>query len=151
SEAYHERFWTKLARFAGSGSISKENRRVNLVYNQSFPSHSSATIEAEVFGRDMLTLPKTAKPVIDLTPPSGVQKNDLHNKGKYEMNAKPGSDGWFIITFPVEFAGEYKVTLNVQETNDTVQGKFLVKEANPELDNTRPDYEEMYKLASNAD
>jgi hypothetical protein len=151
SDAYHERFWTKLARYASSGSVTKSSRRVILVHSQSFPSNTYATIEAHILGRDMQPLPKNAKPTIELTPPSGVQEKDLPNKGKYELNAKPGNEGWFIINFPVEFPGEYKINLKVPETGDTDTGKVLVKEANPELDNTRPDLEAMYNLASDAD
>jgi len=150
NDGYHERFWTKLSRYAGSGSISRQNRRVTIVSNPTFPAHTFATIEAQIFGRDMSPL-KNSKPTIKLTPPSGVQSKDLPNKGEYELTPKASSEGWFIINFPVEFAGEYKVTLSVPETGDVEQGKFIVKEANPELDNTRPNFEDMYKLASNAD
>ena len=38
-----------------------------------------------------------------------------------------------------------------QDSDSTETQKFTVKEANPELDNTRPDFDRMYRLASEAD
>ena len=47
--------------------------------------------------------------------------------------------------------GKYKLELRVPgQAEDSVKGEFVVKETNPELDNTRPDFEQLYALASDA-
>jgi hypothetical protein len=68
----------------------------------------------------------------------------------YTMKAKPKSDGWFQVKFQVREPGEYNLELLVDETKDTTTKKFTVKASNPELDNTRPDFDTMYNLASEA-
>ena len=45
-------------------------------------------------------------------------------------------------------AGEYRLDLQIPETGDILPGRFTVKEANPELDDTRPDFTQLYTLAS---
>src|SRR5205807_8064913 len=68
---------------------------------------------------------------------------------------KPGNDpldaGKFQGRFQVRPPGEYGLELKVKETNDTESRKFTVVEANPELDDTRPDFERMYHMASEAE
>ena len=54
--------------------------------------------------------------------------------------------------FQVKSPGPYELEIRVPETNDTSPPqKFIVTPSNPELDNTRPDYDLMYRLASEAD
>ena len=43
------------------------------------------------------------------------------------------------------------LTVKNPETGDSLTHRFSVKEANPEMDNTRPDFQTMYQLASEAD
>ena len=62
-----------------------------------------------------------------------------------------GSEGWFTGRFQVKSPGDYNFELKVEETGDSVSGKFTVKESDPELDNTRPDFEALFALAGNAD
>jgi hypothetical protein len=38
-----------------------------------------------------------------------------------------------------------------QDTEDTETARFTVKSADPEMDNTRPDFDRMYRMASEAD
>src|SRR5207244_9427780 len=61
-----------------------------------------------------------------------------------------GSDwaGWFQARFRVTEPGEYRVHLKISETGETLPRRFTVKESNPELDNTRPDFGQMYQLAT---
>jgi len=69
----------------------------------------------------------------------------------FEMKPKPAGEGWFSGRFQVRAAGDYTLTVKIPETGDALTQRFSVKEANPELDNTRPDFQTMYQLASEAD
>jgi hypothetical protein len=148
-EAYHERFWTKLARFAGAGNVGKVSQRIEPILGRTFPANSYVPIQAKFFDRDLQPLPQTAKPKITVELPSGVK--DIATE--YALSPRKGGawEGWFATRFLVKTPGEYKVTFQSEETKESVTRKILVKESNPELDNTRPDYERMYDIASEAD
>ncbi len=146
-ELYFERFWLKLARYAGSGNLTRLSRRGVLVMGQQFSAGQYVTVEAQLFGRDLRPLPQNLVPKVELQPPPGVTMPT-----SYEMRPKPtqGSDwtGWFQTRFRVMSAGEYRLDLRIPETGDSLPGRFSVKEANPELDDTRPDFTQLYTLAS---
>jgi hypothetical protein len=144
-EAYHERFWTKLARYAGSGNLSRSSRRGVLVMGREFTAGQFVRLEAQLFGRDLQPLATSAVPKVQLKPPTGVQMSTT-----LDLQAKPGQDGngWFQGRFRVQAPGEYRLELRIPETGDTLPGRFIVKEANPEMDNTRPDFGQLYQLAS---
>jgi hypothetical protein len=122
--------------------------------NRNFSANNYVHIEAKIKDRAMQPLAKNAKPIIKVTVPAGLQQQELgKDKGEFEMHPRPGGewDGYFFTRFLVKSPGEYKVEVKVKETNDSAYGKFVVKEANPELDNTRPDFALMYEMASDAD
>jgi hypothetical protein len=148
-EAYHERFWTKLARYAGSGNLSRTTRHGQLVMGKTFTAHNYVRVEAQLFGPDMLPLARTQKPKLQIKPPSGVNMPAL-----VEMQAKPGGEsdwaGWFQARFLVPAPGNYELTLEIPGTSDMLSQKFTVKEANAELDNTRPDFGFLRRAASDA-
>jgi hypothetical protein len=144
-ESYYERFWTKLARYAGSGNLTRQSRRGVIVMGQEFSAGQFVPLEAQLFGSDLRPLPQTATPQVLLQPPHGEPL-------KLELKAKPSQGGewggWFETRFRATEPGEYRLNLKISETGETLPRRFLVKEANPELDNTRPDFGQMYQLAS---
>jgi hypothetical protein len=150
-EAYHERFWTKLVRFAGSKSHSRVNKRIQLEMGKVFTANKFVDVEAKLYGTGGDPLERTAKPEITLLKmPVGANLKDL----RLPVNMVPRSasrDGWFTGRFQVRVPGDYEMQLKVPDTGDTETRKFTVKEANPELDDTRPDHDRMYRLASEAD
>jgi hypothetical protein len=147
-EIYHERFWTKLARYAGSGNTTRLSRRGVLVLGREYSSGQVVRFEAQLFGRDMLPLSAATTPKAQLKPPAGVAMPAV------ELKAKPiqGGEwnGWFQGQFRVTAPGEYRIELPIPEGGETLTEKFIVKESNPELDNTAPDFGQMYQLASEA-
>jgi hypothetical protein len=153
-EVYHERFWTKLARYAGSGNLTRLSSRGVIVMGQEFTAGQVARIEAQLFGRDLQPLPPTATPAARLKPPAGVTLPSAEVK----LQAKPSQagewGGWFQGSFRVpvgqQAAGEYRLELQIPDTGESLTRRFLVKEANPELDDTRPDFAMLYQLASEA-
>jgi len=68
------------------------------------------------------------------------------------LRAKPSAgaewNGWFQAAFRVKEPGDYRLDLHIPETGDVLPGKFTVKESDPELDNTQPDFQNLYQLAS---
>jgi hypothetical protein len=144
-ESYYERFWTKLARYAGSGNLTRQSRRGVIVMGQEFSTGQFVPLEAQLFGRDLKPLPQTATPQVVLLPPHG-EPIKLELKPKSSQGDEWG--GWFETRFRVTEPGEYRLNLQISETGETLPRRFLVKESNPELDNTRPDFGQMYQLAS---
>ncbi len=144
-EVYHERFWTKLARYAGSGNLTRQSRRGVIVMGQEFPAGQLVPVEAQLFGRDLKPLPQSATPSVQVQPPHGEPLN-------LQLKAKPSQggewSGWFQTRFRVAEPGEYRLNVKISETGETLPRRFTVKESNPELDNTRPDFGQMYQLAT---
>ena len=155
SEAYYERFWTKLVRYAGAGNQTNLNKRVRLDMNRVFTAGRFVQIDAKIDakgGEPLLIRRDDQLPTIELKLPAGSSENI---PTKYKMTPKKSKDesdkGKFNLRFQVKSPGDYLLELKVPETGDSITQKFSVKESNPELDNTRPDFDQMYHLASEAD
>ncbi|HZY85671.1 MAG TPA: hypothetical protein VFE78_12630 [Gemmataceae bacterium] len=149
-EAYHERFWTKLVRFAGAKSQGAVSRRIRLEMSKNQTVNKDVEVSAKIDGPGGEPLPRDAKaPLIKLTLPVGVAPKEIPTE--VAMKPTPGRDGWYNARFQVRSAGEYDLKLEVPDTKDSTGQKFYAKEANPELDNTSPDFAQMYQLASEAD
>jgi hypothetical protein len=150
-EAYHERFWIKLARYAGARNQGKISRRITPFIESIYAVNRAVSMDFKIDnkGGEPLGKPKldVNKPKIELTLPKGVAPNEI--KTKFDLFFK--ADGLWGAQFPVRSPGKYGLKVTVPETGDTYEGKFDVKDANPELDNTRPDFEAMMKLAGDAD
>jgi hypothetical protein len=155
-EAFHERFWTKLARYAAAGSQAKSSKRITLVMAPSFKANNYAEIEAKIDGLDGRPLkvdPKTEKadlPKVQVTIPQGLPAEAAIKT--IDLQPKSGAEGWFSGKFLVRFPGPgYRLELRVPRTTDTDSRSFDVEESNPETDDTRPDFPLMYQMASEAD
>jgi hypothetical protein len=159
-EAYHERFWAKLGRFIGSGSLTQLNRRINTIHGRTFQANTYVPIDAQILGKDLKPLNEKAKVELTLTLPQGASEKEQ----KYAMVKKPSTaetewNGYFTVRSAdgkygmfVKTPGEYQYKIDVPDTKDSDSGKFVVKESNPELDNSRPNFQVMYnELASEAE
>jgi hypothetical protein len=143
-ELFYERFWTKLARYAGSGNLTRLSQHGVLVMGQEFNAGQFVRLEAQLFGRDLLPLARTTKPKATLKTPPGVTLPPI------DLEARPGDDewtGWFQGRFRATAAGNYSLQLVIPESGDLLEHRFRVKESNPELDDTRPDPGQLYQLA----
>jgi len=154
-EAYFERFWTKLVQYAAAKSKGPVARPIRIEHAASIPSGRYMEVEAKIDGPDGQPLDRKAKPEITVKLPVGVPEAEI--KQPILMTARPGSrDGWFSGRFLVRSPGQYEFTVKTPkataaDSEIAESSKFNVKEANPEMDNTRPDYDRMYRLASEAD
>jgi len=155
-EAYFERFWTKLTRYAAAGSQAKSSKRITLVMAPSFKANNYAEIEAKIEtldGRPMKIDPKTELkdlPTVFVAPPQGLPGEAAVKPVK--LLPKTGAEGWFSGKFLVRYPGPgYRMELQVPRTGDTDTRSFDVEESNPETDDTRPDFPLLYQMASEAD
>ena len=147
---YHERFWMKLLRYTASNNMSRVSKRIRLYMGSNHVANKPIEFEGKFDGKEGEVLAPNAKPpIITLTPPPGLP--DSAAPKPFEMKPKPNGEGWFSGRFQVRSAGDYTMQVKVPETGDTLTQRFSVKEANPEMDNTRPDFQTMYELASEAD
>jgi len=104
--------------------------------------------QAQMFGLDMQPLARTEKPEAKIKAPAGVQMQPT-----VRLQPRPaGADwkGYFEGQFKVTTPGVYQIDLPVPGTSDVLSRKFTVKESDPELDNTAPDFERMRQVASDA-
>ncbi len=144
-EAFHERFWTKLARYAGSGTLSQQNRHGVIVMAKTFTANNLVRFQAQMFGLDMLPLQRNEKPEAKVKPPTGAPS-------VVKLQPKPGQgtdwNGWFDGQFKVTTPGNYEIDVPIPGTPDILSQKFVVKESNPELDDTAPDFARLREVAS---
>ena len=149
-EAYHERFWAKLVRYAGARNQGKLSRRIDPRVGRYATANRPFLIEAKVEGKGGEPLgPRAKQPVVKIILPTGANPADM----KTEVEMKPagaGREGVFQVRVVPRTAGEYAMEIKSPETGDAVSQRFTVKEANPEMDNTSPDFPAMYRLASPA-
>src|SRR5260370_10283095 len=98
---------------------------------------------------DMQTWACSENPEAKIKTPANVQMQTA-----VRLQPKPGLGadwtGWFEGQFKVPAPGAYQIDLPVPGTGDVLSFKFIVKESNPELDNTAPDFERMRQVASDA-
>lgn len=152
-ETYHERFWTKLARYASTGRAATGGKRITNSTSRNHTAGNYIRLEAKAFGRDMNPLPQKSKIIAVIKPPPGLEKEEPPQT--VELTAKPSSagqwGGYFTGRVLIKTPGQYTVEMKVPETGDTETTKITVREANPEMDNTRPDFASLHDLASDAE
>src|SRR5262249_15505956 len=151
-ELWHERFWTKLVRYASAGSMGASSRRIAPSIGDKFAAGSYAPFEAQFFGKDLKPLPRDVqpRPKIVLRPPTGVDM-----KLEDEMTPKAGAGDWegrFEARVLLKARGKYGVDVSLNETGEPPQSKTIdVLETDAEMENTRPDLAAAYELAGDAE
>jgi hypothetical protein len=152
-ESYYERFWAKLARYAGSGNLSRSNRRGLLIMSETFLARKPVIISGRVLGADLQPLPKDARPPkARITPPAGVklQKTEFEMQPR-ESQSSEGWNGRFACEVRLPGSADpYQVELLLPSGESVDKREFFVEKDNPELNDVRPDYGQMYQLASGA-
>jgi hypothetical protein len=148
-ESFHERFWTKLVRFAGATNQGKSSRRITSYVNRRQLTGRYFTVEARIDGKGGEPLgPRAQPPEVNVTVPVGVNPKEVQTQ--FKLAPKPGSVGWWTARMIVRSPGNYDVEIRVPETKDTHTDRITVEQANPELDDTKPDFDTMYRMASEA-
>src|SRR5262249_26881075 len=88
------RFLTKLARYAGSGSLTQQNAHGVIVMADKFSANNLVRLQAQMFGLDMSPLARTEKPEAKIKPPGNVQ---MQATVRLQPKAGQAEDwkGWF--------------------------------------------------------
>src|SRR5205085_550539 len=133
-----------------------------LIMSETFLARTKIQITGRLQGPDLRPLKRDATPQLWVRPPIGVVLQSGNKKGDgsvvFNMKAREsqssgGWDGRFEATLrqdnDLPLAGSkdaYKVELhNGDETLDTRE--FYVEEDNPELNDVRPNFAHLYKMA----
>jgi hypothetical protein len=152
-ESYYERFWAKLARYAGSGNLTRSSRRGLLIMSETFLARKPVIISGRVLGADLQPLPKDARPPkARITPPAGVklQKTEFDMQPR-ESQSSEGWNGRFACEVRLPgHADPYQVELLLPSGESVDKREFFVEKDNPELNDVRPDYGQMFQMASGA-
>ena len=80
--AYHERFWTKLLRYAGRGRRTKLNKRITLELGGPYKTDQFIEVDARILGKSGEALGEAEKPRIILKAPPGVEPRLAAERGQ---------------------------------------------------------------------
>jgi hypothetical protein len=106
SEAFHERFWTKLVQYASGKSRGTVTKAIRLEMGKYYIQNRYVEVEAKIDGPDGQPLDRSVRPQITLVMPPGVPDTEI--KQPILMTPRPGArDGWFSGRFQVRSPGEY--------------------------------------------
>jgi hypothetical protein len=148
-EAFHERFWIKLARYVSAGTTMK--KKYGFFAMSRFYPTGTINFEAQIKGADLQPLPYDATPTVLVKRPASFDpKLDPETPEKFEMRAKANQPGWFTGAFKVRTPGEYEFKLPIPATAESISHRFTVRQPNPEMDNVRNNFTELYRLSSDA-
>lgn len=147
-EAYHERFWTKLARYASAGSLGGQRNPSELLTGQTGQANRYFAVDAKLLGPDLQPLPQSQRPRVKIQGPQGVHVPDLELQARGSQAGDWG--GYFTGRFLPTAAGNYEMRLPVPGTLDVLTRKVIVRESNPESDNLQPDFGQLRRVASDA-
>jgi hypothetical protein len=147
SNAFHERFWIKLARFLSAGTTpQKKYGRMLLARNS---TAGTIAFEAQLKGKDLLPLPRDLKPTVyvrkvtdEETKPQTTDLKARATQGEW--------NGWFAGSVLIREPGEYEFRIPIPSTGESILQRTSVRRPNPELDNVRNNFGLLYQLASEA-
>ena len=149
-EAYHERFLVKLMRYAGAGAQSGGKLRGDIIGVSNISANRPFRVRARMDGKDMNPLAQTEKPQVIIKALGAENAKPV----LIDLKAEPvaAGDKWNgYFAGPAQLpAGTYSAELTIPGTNDKLYQKYVVSETNLEMDNSRPDFVELRRLASNA-
>ncbi len=160
---YFERFWFKLMKYMAAKRNIKAPRGRVLVSKEGVsgaPLRVQARIlneNAEPYTRDV-----GAKFRIVRQKAGSTRPEDAREFGPYSLAEKKSAAGVFdgyytgqVQLDPKQFPpGDfvYRVAIDVPDSpGETLSGEFRVRASNPEMDNTRPDFAALLKMASDFD
>jgi hypothetical protein len=155
---YYDRFWIKLARYAAANRDVRASRG-RVLMNKEFVSGGQIRVQARLLAPNGSPYDPNV-----LTPKFRIQEWNANadqlkkEHGPFEMKARKGGgefDGYYtgqVLAEPGRFPpgdARYRVVIDVPDSpGDTIEGEFILKKSDPELDNTRPDFAALEAAAS---
>ncbi len=156
-EQYHERFWIKLARYAGAGNLG----RLQAYGDANIPERmvidgNKKQISYRLRGRDRKLLKKEMAAQLQVFMARFAKPDDARpdptTRVKIDLAAKPSSrneeTGWFMADVPMTTPGKYEFELKIPGTSEILRNTTIATRPNPELDNVKPNLLRLYNLAS---
>ena len=156
-EVWHERFWTKLVRYASAGSMGSTSRRIVPLVGDHFKAGDPFEVKAQFFGKDLKPLPQNVqpKPKVILRPPVGLGNKDLSWNTRWHPKSTGGGEWDGRFERPPLPQGPRRVRRGYQPEQARQaaeqQGDRRSSKPMPRWSNTRPDLAAAYELASEAD
>ena len=171
---YYERFWTKLIRYMGSGSRRKQTQRGRILMTKEVPVGGYIRVTSQLLDASLGFVPANADPKITLRPVEldkyppeidklqgeaqiAAAKAKYHARYAYDyrMTAKKGAEAWAGYFQRAQLAagdkfptGIWRAEVEIPGSAETLKQKFNVRQSNPELDVTRPDFNALYRMAT---
>ncbi len=151
-EAFHERFWIKLARYVSAGTT--EQKKYGRILLGRTASTGIVSFEAQIKGENLQPLPRDVKPTVHVKRPADFDpKLDSDTPASFDLRAKSQEGewhGWFVGNFKVRTPGEYEFRIPIPGTSESLTHRLTVRKPNLELDNVRHNHGALYQLASEA-
>ena len=159
---YYERFWGKLMKYMAAKRNVKLTRGRVLV-SKEYVSGTPIRVQAQILNPTSRPYPFEGAGAIDpkfsIWKVSSTGEKPIQIEGAIPMVAKVGAsefDGYYvgnITADPKKFppGDDYFVEIDVPESSDKLQGKFTITKSDPEMDNSKPNFQAMLAMASDFD
>lgn len=156
---YFERFWTKLMKYI-SAKRNLKAARGRVLLSKEYTTGSPIRVKARILDPGSKPYESNIDPKFRIVrlAPDGTPEKQL---GPFQMTPQKGAagfDGYYqgqLTPDPKEMPDgdkRYRVVIDVPDSaGDTLEGEFMLRKSDPELDNTRPDFEKLRLMASDFD
>jgi hypothetical protein len=150
STDYYDRFWIKLGRYA-AGNRDVRASRGRVLVNKEYSSGSQIRVQARLLAPNGAPYEMTAiNPKFVIQQWNAAASEMIKPHGPFELRPRKGGgdfDGYYagqVLADPARLPSgdyRYRVVVDVPDSpGDTITGEFVLKQSDPELDNTRPDF-----------
>jgi len=151
-EAYHQRFWIKLARYMAAGTTPQKKYGSFLMAQSA--RVGTIPFEVKLKGANLQPLPRDARPMIEVKRPADFDpKLDTETPEKFELRPKNLTGEWngvFVASAKIKTPGEYEFKVPIPNTSETVSHRLIARKPNLELDNVRHNHAALYEMATAA-
>ena len=160
-DLFFEKFWSKMSRFAASGSQRKQDRRGRILMQKEFSTGNYIRIVAQLLNSELKAVPQNFEPKVTLVPleldhyeTKNKEKENLKYKKQFSMIARKGADEWAgyfnrqILATPEAFPpGQWQLVIAIPDSVQTLKHKFTIRQSNPETDKLKVDWEALLSIA----
>ena len=172
-QVYFERFWTKLIRYLAAGRRKQQNVRGRILMSREVQAPGTLPLNVQLLDPQLQPVEKKAEPKAWAVPveldtySAGVlgeadpdkaarakDKYHLQFRKDFRLSAKPGAGEWkgdfqrrVQMTAEQYPPGTWRLEVEIPNSTETLKQKFTIRRSNPELDQTRPDFDALAKIA----
>ncbi|MDB5312305.1 MAG: hypothetical protein JWO38_6507 [Gemmataceae bacterium] len=159
-KAYFERFWAKLTKYMAAKRNVK-NARGRVLLSKEYTAGAPVRVQARILD------PGSQKyPIGSIDPKFKIVRFSADGQQEKQLGPFPlvpkqgagGFDGYYqgqVTPDPREMPPgdkRYRVVIDVPDSaGDTIEGEFMLRKSDPEMDNTRPDIDALRAMAGELD